>query len=94
MKNVEKYTKQYFNPPVCEMKWAKKTSIDKAPVWCSVDLRDGNQSLMVPMNLEEKLEFLDAEIPLPSVKVNVSPALTHDRGKYICRLLIEYSEFP
>ena len=35
----------------------EKDHIEKAPIWCSVDLRDGNQSLVVPMSLEEKLEF-------------------------------------
>ena len=39
------------------MKWTEKTHIEKAPIWCSVDLRDGNQALITPMNLEEKLEF-------------------------------------
>ena len=57
MKNVEKYTRQYFMPPVDCMDWAKKDHIEKAPIWCSVDLRDGNQALIVPMSLEQKLEF-------------------------------------
>ena len=39
--------------------WPNKV-IDKAPIWCSVDLRDGNQALVDPMNLEEKLEFFHA----------------------------------
>ena len=39
--------------------WAKKDAIEKPPIWCSVDLRDGNQALIEPMSLEEKLEFLD-----------------------------------
>ena len=43
MKNVNKYERQYFMPPVCEYDWAKKDHIEKAPIWCSVDLRDGNQ---------------------------------------------------
>ena len=46
MKNFEKYTRQYFMPPVECMDWAKKDHIDKAPIWCSVDLRDGNQALI------------------------------------------------
>ena len=46
MKNVNKYERQYFMPPVCEYDWAKKDHIEKAPVWCSVDLRDGNQALI------------------------------------------------
>ena len=57
MKNTAKYERQFFPAPKTAMKWATKTYIDKAPKWCSVDLRDGNQSLIIPMNLEEKLEF-------------------------------------
>ena len=57
MKNAEKYKKQYFMPPQVCMDWAKKESVEKAPVWCSVDLRDGNQALVVPMTLEQKLNF-------------------------------------
>ncbi len=44
-------------PPQECMDWAKKEYIEKAPKWCSVDLRDGNQALIVPMSLEEKIEF-------------------------------------
>ena len=57
MKNFEKYTRQYFpvkNPP---MKWTEKDYVDHAPIWCSVDLRDGNQALINPMTLDEKLDF-------------------------------------
>ena len=54
MMDHTKYQKQFFNPPVANMRWAKKDSIDKAPVWCSVDLRDGNQALIEPMNVDEK----------------------------------------
>jgi len=57
MKNFEKYTRQYFEAPSTAMKWTQKSYIDKAPQWCSVDLRDGNQALVIPMSLEEKLEF-------------------------------------
>ncbi|MBE6609017.1 MAG: 2-isopropylmalate synthase, partial [Ruminococcaceae bacterium] len=59
MKGYEKYTRQFFEPKSVTMDWTKKSYIDKAPVWCSVDLRDGNQSLIVPMSLEEKLEFFE-----------------------------------
>ena len=37
--------------------WAEKDYVDHAPIWCSVDLRDGNQALVIPMNLEQKIEF-------------------------------------
>ena len=57
MKNYQKYAKQYFMPPVRCMDWAEKDSIERAPVWCSVDLRDGNQALIEPMTLEQKVEF-------------------------------------
>jgi hypothetical protein len=57
MKGYQNYTRQFFaveNPP---RRWANKTYIEKPPVWCSVDLRDGNQALITPMSLDEKLEF-------------------------------------
>ena len=57
MKNFDKYTRGYYMPPFECNDWTKKEYIDKAPVWCSVDLRDGNQALVVPMSLEQKLEF-------------------------------------
>ena len=57
MKNYTKYGIGYFMPPVESMNWTKKDHIEKAPIWCSVDLRDGNQALIIPMSLDEKLEF-------------------------------------
>ena len=57
MKNFDKYKVGYFMPPEDCYDWVKKDHIEKAPYWCSVDLRDGNQALIVPMSLEEKLEF-------------------------------------
>ena len=55
MKNFEKYERSYFMPPVPCYDWVKKDHIEKPPVWCSVDLRDGNQALIEPMSLEEKI---------------------------------------
>ena len=57
MKNYENYTRQYHLPPEVTHNWAKKAYIEKAPIWCSVDLRDGNQALVVPMTLEQKVGF-------------------------------------
>ncbi len=57
MKNYTKYQRGYYMPPVESLDWTKKEYIDKAPAWCSVDLRDGNQALIIPMCLDEKLEF-------------------------------------
>ena len=50
MMDCKKYKRQYFMPPVKCMKWAEKDYVDHAPVWCSVDLRDGNQAFLTPFN--------------------------------------------
>ena len=71
MKNVNKYERQYFMPPVCEYDWAKKDHIEKAPVWCSVDLRDGNQALIEPMSLDEKLEFFQMLVDIGFKEIEV-----------------------
>ena len=49
MKGFEKYEKQFFPAKNVQTDWMNKTYIDKAPIWCSVDLRDGNQALITPM---------------------------------------------
>ena len=46
---AEKYGKAYFMPPEVTYDWVKKDAIEKPPIWCSVDLRDGNQALIEPM---------------------------------------------
>lgn len=45
MKNYQKYEKTYFMPPEVTYDWAKKDAIEKPPIWCSVDLRDGNRGV-------------------------------------------------
>ena len=54
VKNVDKYGINYFPVGKEYSSWADKDHIEKAPVWCSVDLRDGNQSLVIPMSIKEK----------------------------------------
>ena len=71
MKNYQKYHMGYFMPPVNLMKWIQKAFIDKAPVWCSVDLRDGNQALIIPMSLEEKLEYFDLLVKIGFKEIEV-----------------------
>lgn len=71
MKNVQKYARNYFMPPVKSMKWTKKEYMTEAPVWCSVDLRDGNQALVVPMSLEEKLEYFQTLIDVGFKEIEV-----------------------
>ena len=57
MNHVERYRPGYYMPPEECLGWAKRERIEQAPAWCSVDLRDGNQALITPMSLEEKLDF-------------------------------------
>lgn len=73
MKNYQKYQRGYFMPPCESNRWVKKEYIDKAPVWCSVDLRDGNQALIIPMSLEEKLEFFDLLVKVGFKEIEVGP---------------------
>ena len=57
MMDSSKYRVGYFSVGKEYNKWVEKDYIEKPPVWCSVDMRDGNQSLVIPMSLEEKLEY-------------------------------------
>lgn len=94
MKNASKYTRGYFNPSCCKMKWTKKEYIDTPPIWCSVDLRDGNQSLIVPMSLEEKLEFFKLLVKLGFKEIEVGfPASSETEYEFV-RTLIEKNMIP
>ena len=94
MKNYDRYQRGYFMPPVNEMKWAKKEYIDHAPVWCSVDLRDGNQSLIVPMSLEEKLEFFKHLVRIGFKEIEVGfPAASETEYEFL-RTLIKQNLVP
>ena len=94
MKNFEKYERQYFLPPVCEYDWVKKDYIDKAPIWCSVDLRDGNQALIEPMSLDEKLEIFQMLVDIGSKEIEaVFPAASETEFIFM-RTLIERDMIP
>lgn len=94
MKNHKKYSRGYFLPPVESNKWTQKDHIDKAPIWCSVDLRDGNQALIVPMSLEEKLDFfkLLCDIGFKEIEVGF-PASSETEYEFL-RELIEKNLIP
>ncbi len=94
MKNCNKYAKQYFMPEGSYMDWAKKDSIDKAPVWCSVDLRDGNQALVTPMSLEEKLAFFTHLCKLGFKEIEVGFPAASETEYLFCRTLIERNLIP
>lgn len=94
MKNVEKYQRNYFMPPVTQMKWVQKEYIDKAPSWCSVDLRDGNQALVVPMSLEEKIKFFKYLVEIGFKEIEVGfPAASETEYTFL-RTLIEENMIP
>jgi len=94
MKNYEKYTRQFFAPPKTEMKWAQKNYIDKAPIWCSVDLRDGNQALIIPMSLEEKLEFFKFLVEIGFKEIEIGFPAASETEFNFCRTLIEQNLIP
>ena len=71
MKNYTKYRPGYYPVGPEYMKWAKKDHIEQAPSWCSVDLRDGNQALIVPMSLDEKLEFFQYLVKIGFKEIEV-----------------------
>ncbi len=94
MTNCSKYTRQYFMPPVKCMKWAEKEYIDKAPVWCSVDLRDGNQALVIPMSLEQKIDFFKLLVRIGFKEIEVGfPAASETEYQFL-RALIEQDLIP
>ncbi len=94
MNIAEKYKKSYFMPPEVTYDWVKKDSIEKPPVWCSVDLRDGNQALIEPMSLEEKLEFFRMLVDIGFKEIEVGfPAASETEYNFM-RALIERNMIP
>ena len=94
MKNVEKYKRQYFIPPKATYDWVKKDYIDHPPIWCSVDLRDGNQALIEPMSLDEKLEFFTMLVKLGFKEIEIGfPAASETEFEF-ARTLIEKNMIP
>ena len=91
---MKKYQKAYFMPPVVTYDWVKKDSIEKAPIWCSVDLRDGNQALIEPMSLEEKIEFFQMLIKIGFKEIEVGfPAASETEYDFM-RALIDRNMIP
>ena len=76
MMDASKYRVGYFPVDKKYNKWVEKDHVEKPPVWCSVDMRDGNQSLVVPMSLEEKLEYYKVllEVGFKEIEVGFSAA--------------------
>ncbi len=94
MENCKKYEKQYFMPKGVTMDWMTKDAIEKPPVWCSVDLRDGNQALIIPMSLEEKLEFFKLLVAVGFKEIEVGFPAASETEYEFCRALIEGNLIP
>ncbi len=94
MKHFEKYRPGYYLPPETCMDWTKKDRLTKAPAWCSVDLRDGNQALITPMNLEEKLAFYRFLLEVGFKEIEVGfPAASETEYEFL-RTIIEEQMIP
>ena len=94
MMDASKYSVGYFPAPGVHNNWVLKDHIEKPPVWCSVDMRDGNQSLVIPMSLEEKLEFYKQLLKVGFKEIEVGfPAASETEYEFL-RTLIESSMIP
>ena len=94
MQNYKKYQRGYFLPPVPSNEWVKKDYIEKAPIWCSVDLRDGNQALIEPMSLDEKIEFYKMLLEIGFKEIEVGFPAASDTAYQFLRTLIENDMIP
>ncbi|MDO4616575.1 MAG: 2-isopropylmalate synthase [Lachnospiraceae bacterium] len=94
MMTPSKYKIQYYMPPVESYDWVKKDHVEKAPVWCSVDLRDGNQALVIPMSLEQKVEFFNLLVKVGFKEIEVGfPAASETEFEFL-RTLIDNNLIP
>lgn len=92
--NTSKYQIGYYPAPGSHYKWVQKDHIEKSPAWCSVDLRDGNQSLVIPMSLDEKLEFYRLLLKVGFKEIEVGfPAASETEYDFL-RTLIENHMIP
>lgn len=87
--NYQKYTKMYHPVPLENREWPDR-EITKAPIWCSVDLRDGNQALYSPMTIDEKIEFFKYLVKLGFKEIEVGfPAASATEFDFVRRLIDE-----
>jgi len=82
-------------PPVDlpNRQWPNRT-LSSAPIWCSVDLRDGNQALAQPMSVEEKLEYFDLLVKIGFKEIEVGFPSASQIEFDFCRRLIEENRIP
>lgn len=86
--DASKYSIGYYLPPIMNYKWVHKHHIEKAPIWCSVDMRDGNQSLVIPMSLEEKLTYYKTLLEVGFKEIEVGfPAASETEYEFLRKLI-------
>lgn len=90
--NFEKY-KKYETVKLENRKWPDQ-SIEKAPIWCSVDLRDGNQALVEPMSVEEKLEMFKLLVDIGFKEIEIGFPSASQIEYDFARTLIEQNLVP
>ncbi len=92
--NFKKYKRGYFMPPSPCRAWCEKEFVEQAPMWCSVDLRDGNQALITPMSLDEKVEFFNLLVEIGFKEIEVGfPAASATEYEFL-RTLISQNLIP
>ena len=92
--DATKYQVGYFPVDKKYNKWVEKDHVAKAPVWCSVDMRDGNQALVIPMSLEEKLEYYKVLLEVGFKEIEVGfPAASETEYEFL-RTLIDNNMIP
>lgn len=94
MMDYKKYKKGYFLPPQLDMSWTSKEYPETAPIWCSVDLRDGNQSLVIPMSLDEKIEFFKMLVKIGFKEIEVGFPAASETEYIFLRKLVEEGLIP
>ena len=97
MMDATKYSVGYYPPPVEPghvYEWPQKDHIEQAPAWCSVDLRDGNQALVEPMVVEEKIEMFNMLVQMGFKEIEIGfPAASQIEFDFL-RQLVERRLIP
>ena len=92
--DATKYQVGYFPVDKKYNKWVEKDHVEKAPVWCSVDMRDGNQALVIPMSLEEKLEYYKVLLEVGFKEIEVGFPAANETEYEFLRTLIDNNMIP
>lgn len=91
--NHKKYQPFAFAPKMTQRTWPDKT-ITKAPIWTSVDLRDGNQALIEPMSIEQKMRFFDLLVQVGFKEIEIGFPSAAQVEYDFTRKLIEGGHVP